>query len=158
MIKDFSRRLFLRGGKPLPIRPPWALPENEFVASCTRCGACLSHCPQQILEPDRAGFPRVNFSRGECTFCGECVRQCLPQALIALPGALPWRRKAVIAETCLNVRGIQCRTCGEQCERQAILFRPAPGGHTLPRLVVAECNGCGACFAVCPVQAISITS
>ncbi len=156
MIKDFTRRLFLRGGKPLPIRPPWALPENDFIARCSKCGACTSHCPQGILEPDHAGYPQVNFALGECTFCGVCLRQCPAGALVALPQAPPWRRKAIIAETCLNVLGTQCRTCGEQCEQRAIIFRPSPGGRTLPQLVTAACNGCGACFAVCPVQAIRI--
>jgi len=158
MIKDFARRIFLQGGAPLPIRPPWALPENEFIARCNRCGDCLSDCPQQILEPDRAGYPQVNFAKGECTFCGACLRLCHAEALVVLAGAPPWQRKALITETCLNVRGIQCRTCAEQCEQQAIIFRPSPGGRTLPQLAMDQCNGCGACYRVCPVGAVSLST
>ncbi|MDR3221903.1 MAG: ferredoxin-type protein NapG, partial [Candidatus Accumulibacter sp.] len=27
------------------LRPPGALPEDEFLAACTRCGLCVRDCP-----------------------------------------------------------------------------------------------------------------
>ena len=35
-------------------------------------------------------------------------------------------------------------------------FRLVAGGHALPELELAACNGCGACVAPCPVQAMSV--
>ncbi|MCP4041391.1 MAG: ferredoxin-type protein NapG, partial [Gammaproteobacteria bacterium] len=32
----------------LAIRPPGALPEEDFLAACTRCGLCVRDCPYQI--------------------------------------------------------------------------------------------------------------
>ena len=64
---DASRRGFLRG-RPRPraeIRPPWALTEPAFSARCTRCGDCLTACPQKILVAGDGGFPTVDFARGE---------------------------------------------------------------------------------------------
>ncbi|HIJ89526.1 MAG: ferredoxin-type protein NapF [Desulfobulbaceae bacterium] len=156
MIMNPNRRLFLRGGKPLPIRPPWAVEENDFLKRCNRCGACLAHCPQRILDSDWLGYPMVNFGKGGCTFCGACVQECSEQALVMQSGVPPWQHKAVFSEACLNGQGIPCRTCGEQCDSSAIIFQPSPGGRILPQLVAAECNGCGACQAVCPVQAVSM--
>ncbi|MDG4475643.1 ferredoxin-type protein NapF [Thiovibrio frasassiensis] len=156
MITNPDRRLFLRGGRPLAIRPPWSLSEDDFVKRCNRCRDCCSHCPQGILAPDLLGFPRVNFSKGPCTFCGACAQHCTPQALVMDTAAPPWLHKAVFAKTCLNGQGIPCRTCGEQCDSNAIIFPPSPGGRILPQLVTADCTGCGACYAVCPVQAIDL--
>lgn len=70
---DLSRRGFLRGRvRPkAEIRPPWALPESEFVDRCTRCNDCLKACPQGILVPGDGAYPTVEFSRGECTFCED---------------------------------------------------------------------------------------
>lgn len=153
-----ERRLFLRGGAPLPIRPPWALPEDPFLARCNRCNNCLSTCPQHILVTDRLGYPMVDFSKAACTFCGACVRHCDGRALVVMDGIPPWRHKARFAETCLNSRSIPCRTCGEQCVSHAILFPPSPGGRSLPTLIPEQCNGCGACVGVCPVTAIRLVN
>ncbi|MBU2538243.1 MAG: ferredoxin-type protein NapF [Proteobacteria bacterium] len=155
-MMNSDRRMFLRGGKPLPIRPPWALPENEFLTCCTRCGDCLIHCPQGILATDWLGYPTVNFSKGGCTFCGACVEHCSEQALVIVEGQPPWHYKAEFTKTCLNSQGITCRTCGEQCDNNAITFHPSPGGRILPQLTSTLCSGCGACCGVCPVTAITL--
>ncbi|MGB8052179.1 MAG: 4Fe-4S dicluster domain-containing protein, partial [Azonexus sp.] len=89
---DASRRGFLRG-RPRPkakIRPPWALPETDFVDRCTRCGNCLSACPQKILVAGDGGFPTIDFSQHECTFCGDCATACQPLALFRAGGLPAW--------------------------------------------------------------------
>jgi len=82
---DHGRRGFLRGRFRLadpdpPRRPPWALPEAEFLARCTRCNNCAIICPSRIIVM-RGGYPQVEFLGGKCTFCAECVRVCVPGAL-----------------------------------------------------------------------------
>ncbi|MDP3441198.1 MAG: 4Fe-4S dicluster domain-containing protein, partial [Azonexus sp.] len=101
---DASRRGFFRG-RPRPkaeIRPPWAIAEALFVATCTRCNDCLKGCPEQIIVVGDGGYPRVDFKRGECTFCGDCAGVCQPLALTRNDEQQPaWFHKAVIGSACL---------------------------------------------------------
>jgi ferredoxin-type protein NapF len=132
------------------------LSEAQFIARCTRCSACIETCPARLIVKGRGGFPEVDFSRNECTFCGDCVKACKDQALVAGGDRAPWPLKAVIAETCLAVRQVVCRTCGEQCETGAICFLLQPGGMAVPLINLETCTGCGACVRVCPAGAVSM--
>lgn len=140
----------------MPVRPPWALAEDDFVARCTRCGDCLGACPTGIIEKGRGGFPLVSFAAGECTFCGKCVEVCKPAALVRAEGKAPWSIRARIGEACLALQGVVCRSCGDRCEPRAIRFRLAPRGVARPELDSGACTGCGACVAVCPADAIAM--
>jgi ferredoxin len=64
------------------IRPPAALPENQFLARCIRCGECMRVCPNNALHPacTEAGWegiwtpvlvPRVGYCEPSCTLCGQ---------------------------------------------------------------------------------------
>jgi ferredoxin-type protein NapF len=153
-----SRRQFLRGrfsARHAPLRPPWALGEDAFLAACTRCGECVRGCPQGILV-EEGGYPRVEFGKGECTFCGECVTACKPAALRRTEGQAPWRLLPVIGQTCLAQLGVVCRTCGDVCAPAAIRFRPQLGGSALPEVEESRCTGCGGCVAPCPARAITL--
>jgi ferredoxin-type protein NapF len=160
MANPVTRAQFLRGdfgGRKHAIRPPWAQEEEKFVDVCTRCGDCITACPEKILEKGRGGYPQVNFFRGECTFCGACVSRCSGGALLpGAPGAAPWGLKAKIGEACLAKQQVVCRSCGELCPEGAIRFFMAPGGVAKPRVAPDGCNGCGACVKPCPVAAVEI--
>lgn len=155
---DASRRGFLRGrSRPrAEIRPPWSLPESTFIDRCTRCGDCLTACPQKILVVGDGGFPTVDFTRGECTFCGACTAACQPLALVRREGLPAWPCKALVGEACLPRRGVECRVCGDFCDVRAIRFPPRLGGSPLPDVDKDTCTGCGACVAPCPTAAIAI--
>jgi ferredoxin-type protein NapF len=154
-----SRAQFLRGdfsGRRAPLRPPWALPEAGFVARCDGCGECVAVCPTHILHRGRGGHPEVDFGAGECVFCGDCASVCRPGALSAAGGA-PWSLTASIdGERCLAFRGVDCRSCWDPCEPRAIRMRARVGGPALPELDAATCTGCGACYGLCPVRAVSL--
>lgn len=155
---NHARRGFLRGRvrpQVAPMRPPWALPETEFLARCTRCGNCSVICPSKIIRIHE-GYPQIDFSGGACTFCAECVRVCVPAALRRNDEELPWLRKAVVAESCIANKGVECRICGEQCDESAIHFAPRLEGPPLPEIRDEICTGCGACVAPCPAHAIRI--
>lgn len=164
MPEAVSRLQFLRGdfrnGR-APMRPPWALDEATFTEVCTRCEDCRNACPEGIVGKGRGGFPTVSFERGECTFCGDCVKVCKSKALARVNGngaeRAPWSITAEISSSCLSMRGITCRVCGDRCDARAIRFQLAVGGVANPRIDLAACNGCGACVSPCPVGAVEVS-
>ena len=111
---------------------------------------------QHIIELTDSGYPRIEFKNGECTFCGDCARACDEGALAWSPQATPWQVKAVVLSACLAQHGVVCRSCGEPCATGAIRFHFVIGGIAQPQVDPAACTGCGACFAVCPAQAIAL--
>lgn len=154
-----TRRNFLRGGlktKGSPLRPPWALVENEFLQKCTRCNACIETCPENILVSG-SGFPVVDFTNGECTFCNECVNQCEAGALDNSQGTAPWFYRAEVSTGCLSHQGVVCQSCRDQCDTSAILFKNKSILISEPEIDLQNCNGCGACVQACPVNAITVT-
>ncbi|MCP4486474.1 MAG: ferredoxin-type protein NapF [Gammaproteobacteria bacterium] len=158
-----DRTEFLRGdlrGRKRPHRPPWSLPETQFRMQCDSCGRCLQKCPTRIIELGRGKLPTINFNIGECLFCGDCVEACNSGSLSKTrlqQKALPWTHKVLITEKCLNNQGVLCRSCGDRCTERAIVFRPRTGGKVDLEIELESCNGCGACVAPCPVQAIVMT-
>jgi ferredoxin-type protein NapF len=156
-----NRMQFLRGdfsGRGAPIRPPWAVSEQQFLQKCDGCGDCMSQCPTHILKRGRARYPLVDFSSGECLFCGDCAAACRTGALQRLEGRAPWLIKASIdTDQCIAYRGVECRSCVDPCESRAIRMLPRVGGAAIPELDTSSCTGCGACFSVCPVQALSLS-
>lgn len=136
--------------------PPWSLQESLFIAGCTRCQACVRNCETGVLIVGSGGFPEVNFQRAECTFCGLCAQACA-EPLFRPLAETPWRQHAVFGTACLAHQGVECRSCQDSCEPQAIRFRPRLGKMAPPMLDVAACNGCGACVAGCPTGAVTLT-
>lgn len=155
-IQRSRRALF--GGCPTPLRPPWSVAEAAFTDACTRCGQCLSACPEGILVRGDGGFPSVEFSLGECTFCRACRDACPEPVFLDPAEHPPWQQTAQIAELCLCQHGVVCQNCRDACPESAIRFPPRLGGPALPLLDAQRCTGCGACVASCPVQAITIQS
>lgn len=152
-----SRRQFLRGDfrqRLAANRPPWSLPEAEFLARCTRCGDCLPVCETGILRAGDGGFPEVNFHAGECSFCRACVTHC-PTGALNGDQPSPWTLTARIGDSCLARRGVLCRVCADPCPTTAIRF-PATNAVGIPEISSQDCNGCGACVAPCPAQAITL--
>ncbi|MEK7990843.1 MAG: ferredoxin-type protein NapF [Thiotrichaceae bacterium] len=154
-MTTFSRMQLLRG-KHHVIRPPWTKPEAEFIENCSRCHACLEQCPEHIIIKGRGSFPEIDFSKGECTFCEHCAVACPTTAISKANTQIPWTLKIQINHTCLAQQNVVCITCGEFCNDSAIRFPPKLGGIAHPELNFEQCTGCGACFAVCPTQAIQL--
>jgi ferredoxin-type protein NapF len=129
--------------------------EIAFTEGCTRCAACIDACPESILIAASGGYPEVTFIRGECTFCGDCVTAC-PAPVFENTQSTPWQLKVMLDEQCLAHKQVVCRSCGENCEAEAIRFELGARGVGIPQVDPDCCTGCGACLSVCPTQAITL--
>jgi ferredoxin-type protein NapG len=179
---------FIEEGKsaPLILRPPGAIPEKEFLASCTKCGMCVEACPYDALELAKPGdnkpvgtpfyTPRTN----PCYMCKDipCVPACpsgsLDKSLVSekdengelkLNINLSKMGLAVIdRETCIAYSGIQCDACYRACPLidKAITVdytrNERTGKHAMLTPVVhsGACTGCGLCEKACITKKASI--
>jgi ferredoxin len=60
---------------------------------CTRCGKCISGCPERALFYSGDELPLVLVDASKCTRCGACVNMCPPDA-IAMARAI-WEERLV---------------------------------------------------------------
>lgn len=165
---NLARRGFLRArfsstalaAQPTPLRPPWAVAEEEFQERCTRCGDCIRVCAasgSHLLQPGEGGFPVAVFNPAACTFCTDCLTACTATGSSALQAQEPpWRLQLVIGEDCLPKQQVVCRTCAEMCDAGAIRFPPRLGGVAEPVVDADRCTGCGDCLSPCPTQALQL--
>lgn len=151
-----ARRAFLLGRSAVAavVRPPWALPEKDFLDRCTRCNDCANACPSKIIVVGDGGYPSVDFALGECTFCDECVNACKAEAF-DIGAATPWHLELQIDDSCLAHHTTFCIACLDACPEQAIRLRYATA-VPVPEVDASLCTGCGACIATCPAKAISL--
>ncbi len=155
-----------------PRRPPGALPEEAFLAACTRCGACIEACPESTLVADEAGLPVADIERHPCMMCRDvpCAAACEPgpggvRALVVGPIAEIARFGTArpLLRLCLNAgwaeapeeaREAPCERCVDWC--------PVPGAlaldqRALPVVDGALCTGCGLCAAHCKAYPRALT-
>lgn len=135
------------------LRPPGAVAEDDFLAHCTRCDACVEACPHDsiIHAPARfraaAGTPMIDPMRQPCRMCEDtpCVTACEPGVLRRdLPLRMGTARISPV--TCLAHQNSFCTVCSEQCPVEGAI--EVAGGK--PRIVEEVCTGCGVCQHVCP--------
>src|SRR5215213_1267973 len=69
-------------------RPPGALPEKQFLETCSRCGQCERVCPAQCIRIDHSGargkgVPFIDANSMACVLCDglACMQSCPSGAL-----------------------------------------------------------------------------
>ncbi|GEM76173.1 ferredoxin-type protein NapF [Vibrio sagamiensis] len=157
MFERTRRQLFTHRNQASLPRLPWLKNEAEFTDICSRCERCINICEASILTKGNGGFPQVDFSRGEkeCTFCYQCADVC-PKPLFLAQTELPWAITATVNDACIATKNIECRSCSDMCESQAIQFHLQVGKVAVPSISISDCVGCGACISVCPTTAITL--
>jgi ferredoxin-type protein NapG len=80
------------------LRPPGALDEKDFLASCIKCGQCVQVCPVQaikladLVDGFGVGAPYINARAQACDFSCDAV-----QCILACPtGALTYHKPAYL--------------------------------------------------------------
>jgi len=102
----------------LLLRPPGALDEDTFLASCIKCGQCLQVCPPQVIklagisQGFGIGTPYIIPREGGCILCSglPCVLAC-PTGSLAHDLSLGKDAEMGLAvitnpDTCLSVLGV----------------------------------------------------
>ncbi len=154
------------------IRPPGALPEDEFIQRCIRCGNCMKVCPTNVLQPSSteggiSGIwtPRLDPWRGYCEYtCTLCGQVCPTDALGEL--TVEEKKKEIIGtakifeDLCIPyVKGENCIVCEEHCPvpEKAIKLETRRHEKTgamvkFPVIDVDLCIGCIICENKCPTE------
>jgi MauM/NapG family ferredoxin protein len=171
----FSFSLDKKQANPDLIRPPGALPEEEFLQTCVRCGECMKVCLTNVIQPTflEAGLeglwtPFLVMRLGYCEYsCTLCSQVCPTQAIKKLP--LPEKQKTVIGLAFIDKGRClpyavqkECVVCEEHCPtpKKAIWFDKKEvalrdGGTKVFKQPVVDldlCIGCGICEFKCPVS------
>jgi len=120
------------------LRPPGAIPEDDFMKACIKCGECVTACPYDTLKLAEAGdnkpvgTPFFEPRKIACEMCTDipCVPVCPSGALdVDLVSSIDIKTKQQVldinkarmgatiidAKSCIAFWGIQCDICYRAC-------------------------------------------
>lgn len=142
------------------LRPPGALPEEDFLQKCIRCGLCGDVCPNQCIRffeigsGHKSGSPYIVPREQGCILCMKCNHVCPSGALQPLSDDIVSIRKNVrmgvaVLDTdlCYSYNDRVCGVCYRACPLQDEAIKI--GSWETPILVQANCVGCGLCERIC---------
>ena len=166
------------------IRPPFAIPELDFLLACTRCNACIEACPHDVIFPlaarlgaDVANTPALDLLKSGCHLCDDwpCVNACEPDVLTFMDKESEsidyseafkadtiktrivekFANAKIDESVCLPFSGPECGACVSVCSVEGALTLV----QEKPVIDQNLCVGCAMCREACIVEdkAISIT-
>ncbi len=143
------------------LRPPGALPEDEFAGACVSCFECGSACPNQCISfygpeagPGKAFTPYIVARERGCILCGKCTEVCPTGALrpfeITRDGWVSSVKMGVARvneDMCFSYNMRTCGACYQACPLagRAIIL----GVFETPIVNTDQCVGCGLCEQAC---------
>ena len=155
-------------GSPVPLRPPGALAESEFLSRCIRCLRCVESCPNNAIITLDESFgraarntPAIKARRQACMLCNriegdylKCTAACPTGALVPIRKEVDTIRRRVKMGTakideslCYSYNQWSCGACFRAC--------PLPdkamtiGLWERPEVNPDHCIGCGSCERAC---------
>ena len=165
----------------LILRPPGALKEEDFLATCIKCGMCAEACPFDTLvlagpgDNKPLGTPFFIPREIPCYMCPDipCVPVCPTSALdvesVSTKGELDINKSqmgvAIVDDkNCIAFWGIQCDACYRACPLmdEAISLKyeknERTGKHAFLKPIVNSdiCTGCGLCERACVTKEAAI--
>jgi ferredoxin-type protein NapG len=157
------------------LRPPGALPEEDFLATCIKCGQCVEACPFDTLKlattgsKHGIGMPYFDAREIPCYMCPDvpCAKTCPTGALdqaVEINSSSMGLAVLIDQETCVAFQGLRCEVCYRVCpkldEAISLDYRPQDrtGKHAffLPIVHSDECTGCGMCEHACILEVSAI--
>ena len=171
--------LYSRNTSALPaeaVRPPGALPEDEFLGACIRCGLCARDCPYDTLklatpgEPVALGTPYFTAREIPCEMCPDipCVKACptgaLDHKLQKIEEARMGLAVLIDQESCIAFQGLRCEVCFNVCpvRNKAITLEFRHNERTMKHAIFIpivhsdHCTGCGKCEKSCILDEAAI--
>jgi len=158
------------------LRPPGAVPEDEFNGACIRCGLCVRDCPFEMIHLARlgqdipTGTPYFIAREAGCEMCEDipCVAACptnaLSHDLTDIRDADMGLAVVIDQESCIAFQGLRCEVCFNICpiRGEAITLNyqhnARSGKHALfiPVVHSDQCTGCGKCEEACILEEAAI--
>ncbi len=142
------------------LRPPGALPEEEFLARCINCGQCGEACPNRTIKYfgtengwSSIDTPYIIPREKACILCMKCGDVCPTGAIQpvereaqAILDGVKMGHARVDESLCLSFQGKTCGVCYRACPLPDIAI--TVGMLEQPH-VTDKCVGCGLCERSC---------
>ncbi len=146
-------------------RPPFALPEPQFLDACTKCNDCQDACPEGAIykhfEPSSINnlTPVMDTNALPCAMCEDtpCVTACGEGALLRPDDEVAKVGLArVYVDGCATWNGIdpECKLCLDLCPLPEKALHLDSQGRM--RVRNSLCDGCGHCVSHCPEGPVAI--
>ena len=138
-------------------RPPGALVESLFLATCDGSANCVRACPYEAIRlVDLPGIstdrtPALTPTRVPCYLCIDvpCASACPSGALSPIKKSEIKLGLAVVnQDACFAWQGEPCALCVQACPIGSAALVQVTGKG--PRVIAEGCTGCGVCTNVCP--------
>jgi ferredoxin-type protein NapG len=165
LVSEVAERAEKRVAPQRHFRPPGAIDEIQFLATCTRCSVCIDVCPVNAIvkAPSSSGLavgsPILRPEIRACVVCEDmpCAQACAPRALIVPPRLWEGYRFGKLAldpDRCITFDGVTCGVCVDVCP----VGETAIVGDEEGRPVIKEegCVGCGECVKACVTRPSSL--
>lgn len=155
-------RTFARAGSRFRglLRPPGALPGEEFLRRCIRCTRCAGVCPNGAIQIAALSFglrhlntPYIVPREQACMLCMKCTQVCPTGALTPVAAdndeivtRVKMGRAYVDKSMCYSYQKRTCGVCIRACPYPGVAMKT--GLYEQP-IVTDACVGCGLCERAC---------